>query len=162
MNALALVTAVLLHAAPDDVAALAAIVEGAEEVHISLVELSFARFDEAEGPPPRLEVRSPIRKLDPKDAREVSRIVAERALSPEPPKKLCGFNPDLRLTFKKGTQSVQAIFCFSCSDVLIQRRDGRPYGLSREFRGHKAALEALVARIYADLPEKERELGSGF
>ena len=157
MSALPLVAAFLLHASPDP-SALAEIAEGADEVHIALVESSFSGV----GPAPRLDDRSPVRKLSRKDAKQVSALVAAIARSKEPLQKFCGFNPDLRVTFKKGAHSVRAVFCFSCSDVIIQRTDGQPSGTKREFREHMAALEALVARVFADLPEEKRQLGNSF
>ena len=160
MNALPIIAALLLQASPDP-AALADFAESADEVEISLVRFTTAELDDPSGEALKLVERSPIRKLSRKDAGEVSALVAGLARGEKPEPKRCIFNPDLRLTFKKGTESVQAVFCFSCSDVLIHRSGDKASGVWRGFAQHEAALQALVARIYSDLPEKKRKLGRG-
>lgn len=166
MNALPLLAAALLagspEAAPSDEAVrkayeqTAALIETADSVEISLVEIKMTA-----GPKAEQVERAPVRKLGAEDARLLRELATSLLRSSDGLGSMCPFNPDMKVTFTKGKRSATSVFCFSCKDALLYNEKGVKVRAKRtSFFKEADRLKALIDRVYADLPAESRAVGS--
>jgi hypothetical protein len=58
---------------------------------------------------------------------------------------LCYFDPGVKLVFKNGSQTIDALICYHCNDLCIVK-DGKPVGYANFIPG-RAKLVAFAKEI---------------
>lgn len=89
-------------------------------------------------------VERPV-SLDPKAMRDVGETVGNLK-SYLGGSSACLFQPALALRFHKGRDSVQALVCFDCDELVFEDAGGRPLGDSLMFNRRARARLLAVAR----------------